>query len=259
MSPVRREIPTIADAVAIDALLVNRMKQTLVALLQLNVRGFRTTYKGSYYTPFEVLKQALELLFEFGVSTKSYREALRTIHVYSQGDREAEQELGKAFSTFANASYTVYAGMKYVEEISPEVIFLEGVRPDESDFQRVFRSVGVKPPILFPASSRKAVFLDEGFEPYKLALSGVNSLDKRRGERMRYWAERITATVAESADDSLVLLRIGVRHVGDRRPILDRLGFGFQDRALRKLLSDGGYDMRVIFRGVLLEDVFERK
>lgn len=258
MKPSVRAIPTIADAVSLDALLVNKMKRALASMLRLNVRGFRTPYKGSYYSSIEVLKQSLELLFEFGVSTKSYREAVRTIQVYSQRDPEAEQELLRSFSIFANAAYTAYAGLKHVEELSPQIALLEGTRPDDSEFQRAFRSVGVKPPTLIPTSTKEAIFLDEGFEPYELAMSDESPLNREESARMRHWTERILAIMEELSPEAPVLLRVAARHVDDSKSFLENLGLR-RAATLPQLLRHSGYELNVLFKGVLLENVFGRK
>jgi hypothetical protein len=253
-----RSIPTIADAVSVDTILVNKMKTALASMLRLNVRGFRTSYKGSYYSSIEVLKQSLELLFEFGVSTKSYREATRTIRLYSQGDAEAERELLRSFSIFANAAYTSYAGSKYVEQLSPQLVLLEGVRPDDSEFQRVFRSVGVKPPALIPSSAEKAIFLDEEFEPYRLAANDEALLNGHEVARMRHWAEKIEAIIKEHSREVPLLLRVATRHVDQSKPFRWNLGLRRQV-TLPQLLRNSGYELNILFKSVLLENVFRGK
>jgi hypothetical protein len=168
------------------------------------------------------------------------------------------EDLKRAFSLFANAAYTGYAGQRHVEEISPQIIFLEGIRPDEGEFQRVFRSVGVKPPALVPQSATETIFLDEGFAPYREALVDRKVLIRASGSRMEHWAETIANTMSKTNPEMPALLRVGPGHVRERKSILARIGL-FQESHFEKFLRRHGYELTVRFKGVLLENVFGRK
>ena len=165
-----RTLFAVAESCPFDALLVRDMKRTVNSLLQLNLKRFRVPDKTmTKYSALDVMKQALELLYEFTPSEKNYREAMRTIQVYSEGDEEMLNILRVSFAFIANAVYNAYAGQRQVESKAPELLFCEGVPFDNMELQQAFRYVGVRPPEN-PSSVKRTVFLDEEFKPYRLLL-----------------------------------------------------------------------------------------
>lgn len=68
-----RILYAIAESCPFDALLVRDMKRSINSLLQLNLRRFRLPQKeGTKYSALDVMKQALELVFEFSPSERNY-------------------------------------------------------------------------------------------------------------------------------------------------------------------------------------------
>ena len=204
-------IYAIAESCPFDSLLVRDMKKEVHTLLQLNLKRFRVPQKTvTKYSALDVLKQALELLFEFAPSEKNYREAMRTIQVYSEGDAEMAQTLKSSFMFIANAVYNTYAGQRHAEKLSPEILFLQGLPFDQAELQQAFRFVGVKPPDANTATVKKTYFLDEGYEPYKRFLDlGVG--DQPQRGREEHWARIIENTLLEFSGRAL--MRVGVDHI----------------------------------------------
>lgn len=186
----------IAESCPLDELLVRDMRLAINALLQLNLKRFRVPQKQlAKYSALDIVKQVLELLFEFSPSEKNYREAMRTIQVYSEGDEEMMRTILESFRLIANAVYNAYSGQRHAESLAPEVLFLQGVPFEPNDLQQSFRFVGVRPPDISPPSVKRTVFLDEGFEPYKLLLDGKITSEKDQKDREEHWARIIRATL----------------------------------------------------------------
>jgi hypothetical protein len=187
------------------------MKKVVDTLLQLNLKRFRIPQKTmSKYSGLDVMKQALEVLFEFSPSEKNYREAMRTIQVYSEGDVEMAQTLKSGFKFIANAVYNTYAGQRYAERLSPRILFMQGLPFDQAELQQAFRSVGVKPPNAGAGTVRKIYFLDQGYEPYRRFLDqGIG--DQPQKGREEHWARRIEIGLSEFPGRAL--LRVGSEHV----------------------------------------------
>ncbi len=178
--------------------------------MQLNLKRFRVPQKTmTKYSALDVMKQALELLFEFTPSEKNYREAMRTIQVYSEGDAEMLQVLKSGFKFIANAVYNTYAGQRYAERLSPEILFLQGLPFDQAELEQAFRFVGVKPPNAGTPTVKKTFFLDEGYEPYRRFLQGVG--DQPQNGRERHWVSMIESALSEFPGRAL--LRVGSDHV----------------------------------------------
>jgi len=205
-----RVLYAIAESCPFDSLLVRDMKKAVNALLQLNLKRFRVPQKTmTKYSALDVMKQALELLFEFTPSEKNYREAMRTIQVYSEGDSEMVQTLKSSFKFIANAVYNTYAGQRHAEKLSPEILFLQGLPFDQTELQQAFRFVGVKPPEASTPTVKKMYFLDEGYEPYERFLDhGGGQPQKGREE---HWARTIENAL--SAFSGRALMRVGTDHI----------------------------------------------
>jgi hypothetical protein len=200
-----RVVHAIAESCPFDALLVRDMKSAVSSLLQLNLKRFRLPEKtGTKYSALDVMKQALELLFEFSPSERNYREAMRTIQVYSEGDEDMARTLRASFRLIANAVYNAYTGQRYAEAIAPEILFLQGTPFEPIELQQAFRFIGVKPPELSPSSVRKIVFLDEGFEPYTLLLEGKPEHGMGQGKREEHWSKRIEDTLESTHGPALI-------------------------------------------------------
>jgi hypothetical protein len=188
------------------------MRKVVDTLLQLNLKRFRVPQKTmTKYSALDVMKQALELLFEFTPSEKNYREAMRTIQVYSEGDAEMLQVLKSGFKFIANAVYNTYAGQRYAERLSPEILFLQGLPFDQAELQQAFRFVGVKPTNAGTPTVKKMYFLDQGYEPYRrFLLLGIGAIYLRRGER-NTGVSMIESALSEF--QGRALLRVGSDHV----------------------------------------------
>ena len=211
----------VAESYPFDALLVRDMKRTVNSLLQLNLKRFRVPDKTmTKYSALDVMKQALELLYEFSPSEKNYREAMRTIQVYSEGDEEMLRILRVSFAFIANAVYNAYASQRQAESIAPELLFCEGVPFDNMELQQAFRYVGVRPPEN-PSSVKRTIFLDEGFEPYQLLLEEKIKLDEVNVGREEHWVKIIENAFSDPPVTSL--MRASATHLGNHKSILQRL------------------------------------
>ena len=206
-----RVLYAIAESCPFDSLLVRDMKKAVNALLQLNLKRFRVPQKTmTKYSALDVMKQALELLFEFTPSEKNYREAMRTIQVYSEGDSEMVQTLKSSFKFIANAVYNTYAGQRHAEKLSPEILFLQGLPFDQSELQQAFRFVGVKPPDASTPTVKKTYFLDQGYEPYERFLDHGVGGPPQKG-REEHWASIIENALSEFSGRALI--RVGADHI----------------------------------------------
>jgi hypothetical protein len=253
-----RVLYAIAESCPFDALLVRDMKSAVNSLLQLNLKRFRLPAKmGTKYSALDVMKQALELLFEFTPSERNYREAMRTIQVYSEGDEDMARVLRASFRLIANAVYNAYIGQRHAETLTPEILFLQGIPFDPSELQQSFRFVGVRPPEVGPPSVRKTVFLDEGFEPYKLRLDGKLSDAAAQRGREEHWAELIVDTLAKTG--GIALIRAGADRLEPAGSVFTRLAKitrrGEQGK-LPKILRKAGIQTEVVYRTADVNRVF---
>jgi hypothetical protein len=237
-----RVLYAIAESCPFDALLVKEMRQAVNSLLQLNLKRFRVPEKvGTKYSALDIMKQCLELLFEFSPSNRNYREAMRTIQVYSEGDEEMLLKLRSSFTLIANAVYNAYAGQRHAESVSPELLFLQGVPIEPTELQQAFRFVGVKPPDICPPSVKATVFLDEGFEPYKFLLEGrITPTDAQVG-REEHWAHVIESAFSKSPAQALI--RAGVEHLTERKGISRRF---VKTGKLPVMLRKSGISLEII-------------
>jgi len=245
-------LEVVAESCPFDSLLVCEMKRSVDALLQLNLRRFRVPQHGlAKYSALDIVKQALELLFEFSPSKKNYREATRTLRVYAEGDEEMLATLQSSFRFIANAVYNAYAGQRRAESLQPQTLFLQGVRFDAGEMQRSFRFVGVKPPEMNPPSVQKIIFLDEGFDPYRAILEGGIAQKEAEKGREEHWAEVILANLQGGKK----LLRAGSNHIDPSSGLLRKLTRSRAGR-LPMLLQRGGIELRVIDRIADVNQVF---
>ncbi len=247
-----------SESCPFDLLLVRRMKETINTLLRLNLKRFRVPEKSvTKYSALDVMKQALELLFEFAPSERNYREALRTIRVYSEEDDEMLTILTRSFRFIANAVYNAYTGQRHAEELSPTTLFLQGVRFDLTELQHSFRYVGVRPPDVSPSSVRKTVFVDEGFEAYTLLLeSKISPNDAARG-REEHWASKIEEALRDQS--GVALMRVGREHIEPTDSVLWRLAGMFSSEhsgRLRELLRKRGVSVKLVDRIPDVNQVF---
>lgn len=205
-----RVLYAIAESCPFDALLVRDMRLAVNSLVQLNMKRFRVPQKiVTKYSALDVMKQALELLYEFSPSERNYREAMRTIQVYSEGDQEMLRTLRTSFSLIANAVYNAYSGQRHAESLAPELLFLQGTPFNSSELQQSFRFVGVRPPDVSSATVKKTVFLDEDFTPYKLLLDGKLNPKAAQIGREEHWTEVIRAALTEQTGTPLLPRRRG--------------------------------------------------
>lgn len=217
-----RVLYAIAESCPFDALLVRDMKRAVGSLLQLNLERFRVPDKATtHYSALDVMKQALELLYEFTPSERSYREAMRTIHVYSEGDEEMLRILRASFRLIANAVYNAYTGQRHAESLAPEILFLQGIPFEQTELQQSFRFVGVKPPEVSPPSVKRTVFLDDGFEPYKLLLESKITAEEAERGREQHWAQIISSTLL--GESGTALIRAGRTHLDSPNSALRRI------------------------------------
>ena len=256
-----RVLYAIAENCPFDAILVRNMKAAVNSLLQLNVKRFRVPQKAmTRYSALDVMKQALELLYEFAPSERNYREAMRTIQVYSEGDEEMLRTLHVSFSLIANAVYNAFSAQRHAESVAPEILFLQGIPFDATELQQVFRFVGVKPPDIMPPGVKNVIFLDQGFKPYKLLLEGEITPEKAQSGREEHWAEVIETTL--SANDGIALIRAGAEHVDQAgsalKMILRRLRPSETGR-LPGMLRKRGIAINVIHRVEDINEVFGKK
>jgi hypothetical protein len=247
----------IAESCPFDALLVRDMKRAVNALVQLNLKRFRVPQKSlAKYSALDVIKQALELLFEFAPSEKNYREAMRTIRVYSEGDQEMARTMTESFQLIANAVYNAYNGQRHTESLAPGLLFLEGIPFEPSELQQSFRFVGVRPPEISPPSVKRTVFLDEAFAPYKLLLEGKMPAKEALRGREECWARRIKS---ELSGDETAVIRSGAEHlVALKSPIarlFARVRRGNTGR-LRELLRREGIKVELVYRSLDVNEVY---
>jgi hypothetical protein len=249
----------IAESCPFDALLVRDMRLAVNALLQLNLKRFRVPQKQlAKYSALDVIKQALELLFEFSPSEKNYREAMRTIQVYSEGDEEMMRTIRESFRLIANAVYNAYSGQRHAESLAPEVLFLQGVPFEPNDLQQSFRFVGVRPPDISPPSVKRTIFLDEGFEPYKLLLDGKMTSEKAQKGREEHWARIIRATLTNGGT---ALIRVGSEHVNLPKSAIMKTLTGIRRSArgnLPKILQREGIAIEIIHSIPDVNEVYGR-
>jgi len=253
-----RILYAIAESCPFDALLISEMKRAVNSLLQLNLKRLRLPQKaGTEYLALDVMNQALELLYEFSPSERNYREAMRTIRVYSEGDEEMLRTLQTSFSLIANAVYNVFSGQRHAESLAPDMLFLQGIPFDSAELQQAFRFVGVKPPQLSPPSVRNTVFLDEGFQPYKLLLEEKLDPEEAQHGREEHWARVIVAALSEASGTALI--RAGAEHVDRPKSIVqqlaDRIHHGEVGR-LSAILPKKGIQIEVVHRIADVNKVF---
>lgn len=242
---VGRVLYGIAESCPFDALLVRDMRLAVNSLLQLNLKRFRVPEKVmTKYSALDVMKQALELLYEFSPSEKNYREAIRTIKVYSEGDEEMLRTLRASFALIANAVYNAYTGQRHAESLSPEILFLQGIPFDKGELEKSFRFVGVRPPEVSPPSVKQIVFLDEGFEPYKLMLDGKLDASTPQSGREEHWARTIESTL--STTNAKALIRAGTDHLEARNSIIGM--FNRETGKLPRLLKKSGIELEITHR-----------
>jgi len=247
-----RLVYAIAESCPLDAALVRNMRLAVNSLLQLNLRRFRVPEKTiTKYSALDIMKQALELLFEFSPSERNYREAMRTIQVYSEGDTEMYKTLRSSFMLIANAVYNAYAGQRKTESIGPKLLFLQGIPINQSDLQQSFRYVGVKPPNISTTSVERTVFLDEGFQPYSQFLDGKLDATQMQTRREEHWAKVVESGLSNQSGPAL--MRVGAEHVqpSTSRRMLNLVGISKTGK-LPKLLSRKGIKVEVVQR---VEDV----
>jgi hypothetical protein len=217
-----RILYAIAESCPFDALLVRDMKRAVDSLLQLNLKRFRLPQKvGTKYSALDVMKQALELLYEFSPSERNYREAMRTIQVYSEGDEEMLRTLRASFSLIANVVYNAFSGQRHAESLSPGILFLQGIPFDKAELQQSFRFVGVRPPDVSPPSVRNTVYLDAGFEPYKQLLDMKLKPREAQHGREEHWAKVIEDTMSRASGTALI--RAGADHFDQPKNIVKQL------------------------------------
>ena len=254
----QRILYAIAESCPFDALLVRDMKKAVNSLLQLNLKRFRVPQKSlANYSALDIVKQALELLYEFSPSEKNYREAMRTLQVYSEGDAEMLSVLQSSFRLIANAVYNAYSGQRQAESLAPQILFLQGIPFEPSELQQSFRFVGVRPPDISPPSVKKTIFLDNEFDPYRLALK--NTITEKEAEKGReeHWVKAIRTNMATG--DETALIRAGTKYVdAPRTPIGGILGSLNLTRVgrLSNLLRENGIEIRVIHRVADVNQVF---
>ena len=245
-----RILYAIAESCPLDSVLVRDMKKAVNSLLQLNLKRFRVPQKNlAKYSALDILKQALELLYEFSPSEKNYREAMRTLQVYSEGDVEMLTVLQSSFRLLANAIYNAYTGQRQAESLAPQILFLQGVPFELSELQQSFRFVGVRPPDISPPSVTKTIFLDEGFDLYRLLLEGKISGKEAEKGREEHWARVIRTNIA--AENETALIRAGTEHVDPprtaMRSVLGKLHVSSAG-TLQALLRESEIEVRVIHR-----------
>jgi hypothetical protein len=229
------------------------MKRSVDSLLRLNLRRFRVPQQNlAKYSALDIMKQALELLFEFSPSEKNYREAMRTIGVYSEGDKEMLTTIRSSFRLIANAVYNAYTGQRHAESLAPQILFLQGIRFEPSELERSFRFVGVRPPEISPPSVQKAVFLDEGFEPYEALLEGRITEREAEEGREAHWAEVILRNLDTEAKN---LIRAGANHLDPRRGLLAMFR-GSGSGKLPVLLKRSEVEIQIVERVADVNEVF---
>ncbi len=254
-----RVLYAVAESCPLDAILIKDMKGAVNGLLQLNLKRFRVPQKAlAKYSALDILKQALELLFEFSPSEKNYREAMRTLQVYSEGDEELLHTLQHSFRLVANAVYNAYSSQRQAESLSPETIFLQGVPFEPNELQQSFRFVGVRPPDINPPSVKNTLFLDEGFAPYGLLLHGKIQPKEAQNGREEHWARIIAANLGMGT----ALIRVGALHLNPPgstvRRIINTVSRPDTGR-LRGILRQKGITVKVIQTIPDVNKVFSKK
>jgi hypothetical protein len=233
----------IAESCPFDILLVLEMKRSVDSLLQLNLKRFRVPQQNlAKYSALDIVKQALELLFEFSPSEKNYREAMRTIAVYSEGDAEMRTTIQASFRSIANAVYNAYTGQRHAESLAPKTLFLQGIPFEPDELQKSFRFVGVKPPEISPPSVERTIFLDESFEPYKAMLEGNGTDEEAEAGRQEHWAEVI---LEHMGADGKNLIRARPTYVDPSARLLPRLRGATR---LQSLLKRSHVSIRLVDR-----------
>lgn len=245
-----RILYAIAESCPLDAVTVRDMRNAVNSLLQLNLRRFRVPQKNlAKYSALDIVKQALELLFEFSPSDKNYREGIRTLQVYSEGDMEMLAVLQSSFRFIANAVYNAYSGQRQAESVAPHTLFLQGVPFEPSELEQSFRFVGVRPPEISPPSVKKTIFLDEGFDLYKLRLEGKITEKETEKGREEHWAKLIHTNI--DAGNGTALIRASTEHVDPSRTgmnnVLGRLHLSKFGK-LQAILRESGIEIQVIHR-----------
>jgi hypothetical protein len=248
-----RVLYAIAESCPFDALLVQDMKKAVNALLQLNLKRFRVPQKTmTKYSALDIMKQALELLFEFTPSEKNYREAMRTILVYSEGDDEMLLTLRSNFKFIANAVYNTYAGQRHAEKLAPEVLFLQGLPFDLTELSQAFRFVGVKPPDLSPVTVKKTFFLDYGLEGYKDLLEGRLVELPQKG-REEHWTRVIESALSDQ--NGIALIRAGSDHFKQHRISFNSKRTG----QLPFMLKKRGIELRIVEKIADVNEIFGKR
>lgn len=256
-----RILYAIAESCPFDALLIRDMRQAVNALLQLNLKRFRVPQKSlAKYSALDVAKQALELLFEFSPSEKNYREAMRTLQVYSEGDAQMLGVLQDSFRLIANAVYNSYAGQRHAESLSPETLFLQGIPFEPNELEQSFRFVGVRPPDISPPSVKNIAFLDDGFVPYSLMLQGkIERKDAQKG-REEHWAGIIEANLNEK--NRTTLIRAGAEHLNSASSTVKRIANAISrpdTGRLQRILRQKGIAVKVVQTVPDVNKVYGRK
>lgn len=253
-----RIVYAIAESCPFDALLIREMKRAVNSLLQLNLKRLRLPQKaGTKYSALDVMKQALELLYEFSPSERNYREAMRTIQVYSEGDEEMLHTLQASFYLIANAVYGAFTGQRHAESLAPDILFVQGIPFDPAEVQQSFRFVGVRPPQISPPSVRNMVFLDEGFEPYKLLLDEKLDPGKAQHGREEHWARMIEATLSKASGTALICA--GEEHVDQPKSIVHQLVNRIHQAEVGRLsaiLRKKGIQIKIVHRVADVNQVF---
>lgn len=246
----QRTLHAIIESCPFDALLIKEMRKSVNSLLQLNLRRFRVPDKTiTKYSALDVMKQALELMYEFSPSERNYREAIRTIQVYSEGDEEMLKTLRASFMLIANAVYSSFSGLRHAEAIAPSILFLQGVPFERTEFEQAFRFVGVRPPDISPSSVKLTVFLDEKFEPYRKLLNGALTRKQAEDGREEHWAKIINDVLAENTGKPLI--RVGGEHVDQSKSMLRGIASKLQSPKtgrLRELLQANNIALDVVHR-----------
>jgi len=253
-----RILYAIAESCPFDSILVRDMKKSVNSLVQLNLKRFRVPQTNlAKYSALDIVKQALELLYEFSPSEKNYREAMRTLQVYSEGDTEMLTVLQSSFRLIANAVYNAYSGQRQAESLSPQTLFLQGIPFETTELQQSFRFVGVRPPDISPPSVKKTIFLDEGFDLYKLLLEGKITRKEAEKGREEHWAKLIRTNIP--VGNGTALIRAGTEHVDLPRTamssILGKLHVSSPGK-LQALLRESEIEIRVIHRILDVNQVF---
>ena len=248
-----RVLYAIGESCPFDALLIHKMRKSVDSLLQLNLKRFRVPQQNlAKYSALDIMKQALELLFEFSPSEKNYREAMRTIQVYSEGDTEMLTALESSFRLIANGVYNAYAGQRHTESLAPQTLFLQGVPFDQGELQKSFRFVGVRPPDVTPPSVKKVVFLDEGFDLYQSLLEDKMTERQVEDGREEHWVELILQNLEPTEKN---LIRAGSNHLETQRGLFRRSG-RFGVGRLPLLLNRNEIEVRIVERIADVNRVF---